>query len=311
MIYPSIEHIIRKCNSVPVCPADLFFAQTKDGVFSRPDMIVRYLFIENYFGKNNYGTELYKKMQTARINETQEPVDRFNALIQSYEKNGYNPESYILVSQNMAVRNGSHRGALALYYNTPLTCFVEKHNNFVQYELSWFRENGFTDEEISLITSCTEKLYDALNRPLNIVLFGSSADEADEVCSALSSYGTVENCERRTLGEVECYNLFRRLYRANDLYNKNNDLKVTVKRPETAFIKLRLNSPSVKGAENDEIRLLKGFYHYKLPVISQISDMRSAILDKTFVKDELMFIPHNFSQNTLFENIIENFSGGI
>ncbi|MBR2503647.1 MAG: hypothetical protein IKB62_05915 [Oscillospiraceae bacterium] len=303
-IYPFIEPVIIKQNSVTVSPADLFFAQTKDGVFCRPDMIVRYLFIENYFGKNRCGEYLYRKMQAARINETQEPVDRFNALIASYEKNGYNPRSSIMVNQNMAIRNGSHRGALALYYNTPLTCFVEKHNNFVEYELDWFREHGFSDEEIKLITDCTEKLYDSLNRPLNIVLFGSSADESDQVCSILSAFGTVEGCERRTLDQAECYDICCKLYRANDLYGKNNELKVTVKRPDAAFIKLRLAAPAVKGAENDEIKLLKGFYHYKLPVLSRINDMRKAVLDNTFVKDELMFIPHNFCQNEKFENII-------
>ena len=155
-------------------------------------MVVRYLFVENYFGKNDCGEKLYRKMQSARIGENQQPVDRFNSLISSYEEKGYDPSSYILVKQNLSIRNGSHRGALALYYGTPITCYVEKDSDFVTYPAKWFEENGFSTEEMETIHSKTNMLAEKYNEPLNIVLTNNAVQFAEKLRDALSPFGTAE-----------------------------------------------------------------------------------------------------------------------
>ena len=290
-IYPFIEPVIIKQNSVTVSPADLFFAQTKDGVFCRPDMIVRYLFIENYFGKNSCGKKLYTKMQTARINETDEPVKRFNALIDSYEKNGYNPDSYIMVKQNLSIRNDSHRGALALYYNTPLTCFVEKDNSFVRYELSWFRENGFEDDEIRLITDKTDELYRYCNAPLNIFLFDSAAKCADSIAEALGCFGTVKEIFRYRFQKNQLKSIGKAFALQNG--NRKNLLSMCCCYSNISVIKLVLNQPEIK------------YTHSNKQVFFKQYDEIKKLLHSTFGKEfsSLAVIPHNFDDNSFFDEI--------
>ena len=297
-VYPHIEPYIVKAGSLSVHPADLFFAQYKDGVYSRYDMIVRYLFAENYFGKNDCGEKLYRKMQSARIGENQQPVDRFNSLIASYEEKGYDPSSYILVKQNLSIRNGSHRGALALYYNKPLTCYFEKDNSFVDYPLNWFGENGFDSEEISIITDKVETLKQHYNKPLNIVVFGDNTHKTDEICNAMAEFGAVTDCRQYTLSQAQCSELYQNIAMVCDLYGNSKVGKFNVENPSIVVVKLQLHQPQITTADNNKHNSLKRFFTYRLPVIRQSGLIRKAITEKTSVKDNMLFVPHNFYQNS-------------
>ena len=97
----------------------MFFQEVSSEGFNRYDMIVRLLAIENYYGKNEYGFNLYRKMQAARIGiDSVEPaVFRFRKLIESYENNGYDSSSEIELDSCLHLYDGSHRMAMALYYN--------------------------------------------------------------------------------------------------------------------------------------------------------------------------------------------------
>ncbi|NMB97390.1 MAG: ParB N-terminal domain-containing protein, partial [Clostridiaceae bacterium] len=66
--------------------------------------------------KNDYGFNIYKKMQNAR-GQTLHNVERFTELIKSIEKHGFCGESNILVDGNMQLIDGSHRLACALYFD--------------------------------------------------------------------------------------------------------------------------------------------------------------------------------------------------
>ena len=47
--------------------AELFFQHNGENDFLRYDMIVRLLAVENYFGINDFGFDLYRRMQGARV----------------------------------------------------------------------------------------------------------------------------------------------------------------------------------------------------------------------------------------------------
>ena len=119
----------------------------------RLDIIVRILAIEEYYGANNYGFELYNKMMDKRIREDYSiyAERRFKELIKSFENEGYDESSEIFVDNELHLIDGAHRLALAVYHEKPKVCiriFDKKQN--VQYGPKWF-SNYFNASELELI----------------------------------------------------------------------------------------------------------------------------------------------------------------
>lgn len=142
------------------------------------DIAVRLLFIEQYYGKNQYGYALYKKMHTLRgnygqVNEAERiyneqrakgkpvfhgqgreehSIEQFERLIVSCEHNGFNESSVIMADKNLLNINGSHRLSMALFKGKPFIK-TEVHNTVFHrgYELDWFWAHGFNNDEIEII----------------------------------------------------------------------------------------------------------------------------------------------------------------
>lgn len=150
------------------------------------DFAVRYLAIENYYCKNDYGFRLYKKMHTlggnyGQINEVenyynsvrkkksipkwgtgrieQHSVTQFQKLLKSIEIYGFDENSLVMADRNLLSMNGSHR-VTAVLYNRMDYINVEVHNNLFQrrFTIDYFWEKGFTKEEIDVIDSKMEDI---------------------------------------------------------------------------------------------------------------------------------------------------------
>ena len=149
-----------------------------------------------------------------------------------------------------------------------------------------------------------KEMLDKANAPLHIVLWGSCADEAEDVAKLLEEYGKVESCAQYYPDEVTCYEICRSMIDAADLYGNKHNAKVTVKNPRLAVIKLKLNSPVFTTADNDEIKLARKLISYRIPLIAQTAQIRQKITDRTFIKDSQLFIPQNFYQNSEFAQLL-------
>lgn len=122
--------------------------------FSRYDIAVRLLAIEEYFGKNTFGMSLYKKMQNERVHLGYGEIseERFVRLIMSWEKTGYDPDSEIIVDQNMHLIDGAHRLALAIYYRLSfLKVRIVEKNETTEFGNIWFQKR-FDEKEIQEIS---------------------------------------------------------------------------------------------------------------------------------------------------------------
>lgn len=97
---------------------ELLQKQFENECFFRFDIMVRLLAIEEYFGENDFGMSLYRKMQNARIRVGYADIaeERFRHLIKSWEEGGYDVDSPIIVDKDFRIIDGSHRLALALYF---------------------------------------------------------------------------------------------------------------------------------------------------------------------------------------------------
>lgn len=120
-----------------------------DGKFARYDIAVRLLAIEEYFGENTFGIDLYRKMQKQRVRPDYDDIarERFINLIKSWEKNGYDSDYEIIVNENLELIDGSHRLALAIYYNLSyLKVRIINKESTDGFGMDWFKER-FDDEE--------------------------------------------------------------------------------------------------------------------------------------------------------------------
>ena len=123
--------------------------------FNRYDTIVRLLAIECEKGLNDYGWDLYKRMQSARKSPdfAESSKVQFRNLIRSYEEIGYDPKSEVVLDSEHKLWDGSHRIAMAIFRHQPqINAVVLNKRKEVFYGIEWFRHNGFTNEECNLIT---------------------------------------------------------------------------------------------------------------------------------------------------------------
>ena len=122
--------------------------------FNRYDLIVRMLAIDNYYGLNDFGFNLYLKMQNIRkLTHKYIPDDMtfdtkiFSDLIKSFEQEGFKEDYPIHVNRFMELVDGSHRFSLALYKNInkiPIILSSNMYDCRFYYGINWFKENGFT-----------------------------------------------------------------------------------------------------------------------------------------------------------------------
>ena len=125
------------------------------------DVIIKLLAIENYFGENDFGFELYNKMQKIRVlNNPKVPnyraynKARFIKIINSFQKEGFNDKHPIIINNEFMLFEGTHRMACALYFKIkriPVTFDERMINLKTDYSINWFKKNNLEDYEPHII----------------------------------------------------------------------------------------------------------------------------------------------------------------
>ncbi len=89
----------------------------------RIDILIRILFIENYFSENDYGFEFYnthlKHVYQGETSRMRRRYNDFKNLIKDFKKNGFDTKkSLVCVNDKGELANdGAHRLACCLYFN--------------------------------------------------------------------------------------------------------------------------------------------------------------------------------------------------
>lgn len=182
--YPKFKG--KECIHINLKTTDLFLAQFYNGEFNAIDIAVKFLAIENYYKKNDFGFELYRKMQLKRIGE--DWTERFINLMKSFEK-GINMESRIQTDLSYSIHDGAHRLALALYHGydeLPLEVFnVEKRRRY--YGINWFKENGFSKTEIAMIIAKLNELLNKCRKSYFCILWSPARSLFSNIADCLES----------------------------------------------------------------------------------------------------------------------------
>ena len=163
---------------------EIFMQQNSSKGYNRLDTVVRYLAVEEYYGKNDYGFRLYEKMQGKRIDKeyVAGSVERFRSLIESWDKNGYTDASEISLDSNLFLIDGSHRMALALYHGIKdISCKVYGNKTSTEYGVSWFVQNDFTLEEIKIIQNKCDELLAKHKQSISVILWPPVQNYFEEI----------------------------------------------------------------------------------------------------------------------------------
>lgn len=199
---------------------EIFLNQFIDGKCNRLDTVVRYLAIDNYYGKNEYGFELYKKMQGKRIKQeyVEESVNKFVKLIASFEAGGYKENSLITVDKDLSLFDGSHRLALALWHGIEkINCKVYNEKVNVTYGVEWFIENDFSIEEIKIIMEKADELLAECRKGIFMILWPPVSAYFDEITDKISMLCNVYGVEDKIYDDVIFEKIVNGVYHIDDV----------------------------------------------------------------------------------------------
>jgi hypothetical protein len=198
-------------------PENLISAEYVDGGFTRYDAIIRLLAVEAYYGDNDFGFDLYNKMQAARgASEGYEA--RFRSLIQCVEESSFDWKSALEITRDGYLWDGSHRLALALYHSVPVvTARVDwEQMGAVRYGLNWFIETGvFSEANCALLVARQEQLFWERGLYFSVVLWPSVAGFFDEIESEIGH--RVVKSENYSYSDSSFEHMVRSAYEMDDI----------------------------------------------------------------------------------------------
>lgn len=287
---------------------EIFLQQNgSDGAYGRWDTVVRYLAIEDYFGKNDYGFRLYRKMQAARQGEHYPEYAEvtFRKLIQSFEKNGYDTDSGITCDANLRLMDGSHRMALCLYYGIPeVKVTVLRRDSNIKYGEGWFWENGFTEEEIALIRNKCKELVAQCRQSFTCILWPPAAPYFDEIVNEISNMYPVLSQEEYVYSEETFARLVWGVYHIDDIEDWKVEKKLSymaaAQPKKVRVVKVAIDAPNfrLKAATNQT--LSQAGEQLK-------STIRAKFMDRieNYFYDIIIHTGDNFKQNIYMEKLFK------
>ena len=204
---------------------DLLGLQKNAKGFKRLDFVVRYLAILEYHGKGNgtiNGIELYCKMQERRSGKKnlRFAERRLIKLINSYEQKGYDQKEAIILDKNLQLIDGSHRLAMAIYYNIrDVNVVIVNRAYYVEdYSVHWFYQNGFTNEEIDLIESTASRIRTIHETVFTGIIWASAMHVKEDILKDLGRFGCIRKAEEFCYAkEMQYEAIVKKLYAIDDI----------------------------------------------------------------------------------------------
>lgn len=293
---------------------DLFLGQYYNNDFNALDIVVKFLAVENFYGKNDFGLELYRKMQLMRVGE--DWTDRFINLMKSFE-NGIDMNSKIKTDLSYSIHDGAHRLALALYHGydfVPLRVFnVEVQRRY--YGINWFKENNFTEEELNIISSKLNEILKMCRKPYFCILWPPARKQFIKIVDCIEKVEDgihIENHFNIQFTRENLKEFIYNIYETDDIMKYKLDLKyehMMLSLEADGFdedfytisvVKVIINNPDFR------LKPLSGLPQSKttMRIKKKIREMfKDTIID--YYYDIIMHLTDNQIQNDAVEEIIK------
>lgn len=293
---------------------DLFLAQYRDNIYNAVDIVVKYLAIENFYGLNDFGFELYKKTQILRTNKDWE--ERFKNLIKSIEF-GYDRRSFVETDLNYSIHDGAHRVALGLFHGINELSLRLFNTNLYRrsYSLRWFLENDYTDKEVTIINDKLNELLRVFNEPYYCILWSPARNIFDQIEKDINEMGNgieIVSSEALSVSKENFKKFIYDVYSTDDIKKEKLDLKYCkiINSLESdlfnegeypiKILKIHMDNP------NFRVKPLTG-----LPQSKTTMEIKTTIRDKykkfitDYYYDIIMHVTDNTRQNQDVDNIIK------
>ena len=149
--------------------------------------VVELLAIENYFLKNEYGFDYYRRMQDGNYFDWE---SRFKKLIESFDKNGYEKKHFVQLAKDFAVMDGSHRIMLAWYNNLEfINGKVYQTERDRPFNIDFFWEKGFDLSECEIIKKKRDAILEEANYLYTGVIWPPAVKYADKILEDIENHG--------------------------------------------------------------------------------------------------------------------------
>lgn len=129
----------------------------------------RWLAIEGFYGKNNYGYNIYVKQLTAqaKVNTRYKRLERFKSLIKSFGVDKYNNENNVMIMDDSRLIDGAHRVSLLMYHGEKSVnvdmydsknMILNPHDDSIYLTRDNYKEFGYTEDEMKILDDCVNRI---------------------------------------------------------------------------------------------------------------------------------------------------------
>lgn len=259
--------------------------------YQRLDVVVKYLAIENYYNKNDYGFALHQKLQSLRQRQSENmpegyeklSSEAFKDLIRSVEKEGFWESAEITCDSRLFLLDGAHRLAVCLYFNVPnvRVKVVDQEINVLPFTLDYLRKGGFTEEEIRIIREKAEELMNAKKVNLSCILWPPVAKYFDRMTGEIANACRVVSYQDYTYSEETFARVVRGVYHIDD----------------TADWKVNKKLEAMRGCPEKKVRVLQLEILYPLFRLKELNNHTISVIGerlKTIIRNNYKGLVDNY-----------------
>lgn len=306
---------VEKSKLVQVPTRDFILMQFDDKLsemYTRCDLAVRLMALEQYDGLNDYGIALDNELQERWTGRSWEK--RFKSLICKIKKEGFDMNCVIEANRDMKLLDGTHRVSIAFHTNQEFIPVRVNDCEMVSLNtMDWFWGLGFTAEQCRLIEEKTKEMTAKAVYPFSCVLWSPARNYFDEITRELDAYCpdniSVESYKDIVLEEGELEQFIKAVYFLDDVTPENLKLKmeynyhssnITSNRFPIRLIKLNIKKPHYK------IKSLSGLPQSR-EIIRCKEAFRKRYMDKVYdyKRDVIIHIADNYIQSKFIFTLLE------
>jgi hypothetical protein len=259
--------------------------------------------IDSFLNANKDGIELYEKMQVKRGgSDYKNPLKVFQKLISSFKDRGADSNHPILVNKDLHIVDGAHRLACALYFKAPFIAVkINKKLDFSPYGINWFKNNGFSDEELDLILQKKNEIFSSNHLYFEVVLWPSVSQYFNEIEQFIQEkYSVLSSADYKDIPQFTTY--IKALYKIDDIKDWKVDLKIqgmSTYPKDIRVIKIEIPEPEFRQKANNQL-ISKAVERLK----QEIRLKYKSKVDNYF-HDIIVHIGDNYSHTKQSENLLK------
>lgn len=277
--------------------------------FDRYDTIVRYSAIECINGENDYGLQLYEKMQQTRGTRDNSSAI-FSALINKINQDGIDPRSNIEIDIDGKLVDGSHRLACALYYNQDIISTRIRKGKFVcpDYSINWFKNNGFSADELNIIEEKRVAVFRKAGLFFQLILWPPAKSLFDDILTDVRAQQKVISTSNLKFTPDNFDQFVKNIYEMDDIADWKVERKLWRMHQDelnVRVIEIEIPQPKyrIKNANKDAV------------ISATVEGIKKELRNKykgkvdNYIYDVLLHIGDNNHHNKLINKIIERNNG--